>query len=112
MNKDQLVFIAAAFVIIAVITAAAQFKWLPGGKVGATLIFIAGCGAVLSLRLAGVPPAWFAGGWSGFGMALFFLLSGYVTHAGDERNFGLPLLLGMGLTLLGANAVQFVAKHL
>lgn len=112
MNQDELVFIAAAFVIIAVITAAAQFKWLPRGKVGAAMIFVAGCAAILALRLAGIPPSWFAGTWAGFGMAIFFLLSGYVTHAGEERNFGLPLLLGMGLTLLAANVVQFVAKHL
>ena len=104
MNKDQLVFIAA-------VTAAAQFKWLPRGKVGATLLFIAGCAAILALRLAGVPPAWFAGGKAGFGMAVMFLLMGYVTKAGEEHAFGFPLLMGMGLTLLAANVVTLVERY-
>jgi len=110
-TTDQMVFVAATFLIIAAITAAAQFGWLGKGRVGRALTFAAGCAAVLCLRLADLPPSWFDGTWEGFGMAITFLLMAFVSDKGEERSFGRPLLNGMGLVTLGANVVAFVMEH-
>ncbi len=99
-----------AFVILSVITAAAQFKWLGQGRIRTVLVAIAGVAAVLALRLAELPPTWFDGTKTGFGLALSLVLGGLVTRGAEERGFGLPLLMSMGLTLLAANLIEVVIK--
>jgi hypothetical protein len=69
MTFAQAVWIAATFVIILGAAAAAQFGWLPRSRARFPLVFIAGCAAVISLRLAAIPPSWFAGSLTGFGCA-------------------------------------------
>lgn len=111
MNKDQLVFAGASMAIIMLIAVAAQFHWLPQGKAKGVLVFIAGASAILALWLAGIPPAWFSGSKTGFGMTLFFLASSIVGKTKEETSFRMPLMLGAGLTMLAANVLGFVREH-
>ena len=78
-------------------------RWLPKGKAGAVLLFLAGAGVVGSLYAGGIPPAWFEGGWEGFGLMLFLLAWAFVSDKGEARSFGRPLLLGMSAVLLVTN---------
>jgi hypothetical protein len=112
MTGDQVVFLASAFVILVAITLAAQFRWLGNGKVKTVLVCIAGVASVVALRLVGLPPSWFSGSGTGFGMAVSFGLGAFVFRTAEEKAFGLPLLLGMGLTLLLANVAELISKHL
>jgi hypothetical protein len=48
VSKDQVVFVAAAFVILAVITVAAQFHWLPSGRPKTVIVFVAGVASVVA----------------------------------------------------------------
>ena len=111
MRGDQIVFVAATFVIIAAVTVAAQFRWLRSGKVKTVVLFIAGVLAIVCLRLANIPPKWFDGSRGAFLLAIGFLLTGWVTRAGEAREFGFPLMMGMGLTTLVLNAVALIARH-
>jgi len=112
MSNDQLVFIAATFIIILFATLAAQFHWLPEGMFKTIVLFVAGVASMLSLLLANVPPKWFSGSKDGFLMALTFAAMGFVARAGEARAFGLPMLLGMSLTLLVANVIRLIARVL
>ena len=105
--------IIIVFVLLAVITAAAQFGWLPSGTPKTVLVSIAGIGIVVALRVANIPPWWFAGEKAGFGMAASLIIWGLVNGmgAGDERAFGMPLLLGMGIPLLLLNIAAFFNLH-
>lgn len=76
------------------------------------LVFVSGVAAVVALRLAGLPPSLFSGSASGFGMAVSFGLGAFVFRTAEEKAFGVPLLLGMGLTLLLANVAELISKHL
>jgi len=111
VNKDQLVFAGASMVIIMLIALAAQFHWLPGGKAKTVVVFIAGSSAIVALWLAGIPPSWFSGSKTGFGMTLFFLASAIIGKTEEETSFRMPLMLGVGLTMLVANVVGFVREH-
>lgn len=95
-------------VLIIGVALAVQFKWLGNGKVKTVVVFLVAVVAMLALRTGGVPPAWFAGGKVGFGIAVGFVVSGLLTRAGEARAFGLPLFLGLGLTLLVLNVLEFV----
>lgn len=108
MSGEQIFFVAAAFVILALITAAAQFRWLPSGRTKTVLVFLAGVAVVLSLRFAQLPPAWFSASKSAFALALSLTAGAFLGRSTEERSFAFPLLFGMGLTLLGANVVQLV----
>jgi hypothetical protein len=112
MTDDQIVFLASAFVIFLAITLAAQFRWLGNGRVKTVLVFISGLASVVALRLAGLPPSWFSGSAAGFGMAVSFGLGAFVFRTAEEKAFGLPLLLGMGLSLLIANVAELISRHL
>ena len=112
MTGEQVFFVAVAFVILIAITAAAQFKWLRQGLVNTILIFTAGVAVIASLRIAGLPPSWFAGSAAGFGLAGSLMLGAFVSRAGEERAFALPLLGGMGLALLLTNVLTVVTKAL
>ena len=112
MTSDQVVFVAAAFAILAAITLAAQFRWLSDGRVKTVSVFVAGLAAVVALRLAEIPPSWFSGSAAAFGLALSLSMGAFLYRSAEERAFGLPLLLGMGLTLLLANVIAFVSRHL
>jgi len=98
-------------VIVMLIALAAQFHWLPQGKAKGVLVFIAGASAILALWLADIPPAWFSASKTGFGMTLFFLASAIIGKTKEETSFRMPLMLGMGLTMLAANLVRFVREH-
>jgi hypothetical protein len=111
VSGDQIVFLAAMFVIIALATVAAHFRWLRSGKVKTAVIFIAGVLAAVCLSLGGIPPKWFDGTGGAFLVALGFLVTGFAARAGEAREFALPLMIGMGLTLLVVNAIALIARH-
>ena len=106
MSGEQIFFVAAAFVILAAITAAAQLQWLKQGRTKTVLVFLSGVLVILALRFAELPPDWFDGTKSGFGMVVWLALSAFVLRGREERSFGGPLLMGMTLTLLAANLVE------
>ncbi len=108
---DQVVFLAFAFVILLGITLAAQFRWFGNGKVKTVLVFRASRPSLLSVWLD-CRPSWFSGSAAGFGVAVSFGLGAFVFRTAEEKAFGLPLLLGMGLTLLLANVVELISRHL
>jgi hypothetical protein len=110
MSGEQVFFVAVAFVVLAIITVLAQFKWLPKGRAGTILVFLAGVSIILSLRFANLPPDWFSASKSAFALALSLALGAFVTRAGEERAFGFPLLFGIGLTLLVANIVEMIVS--
>lgn len=107
MTRDQIVFISVPFVLILGSAFAAQFGWLPRGRIGFAIVFLAGACSVAALWLAGLPPAWFEGGKTGFGLALSLALGAFVTK-GEEKPYGFPLMSGMALVLLVANVVPHV----
>jgi len=107
MTRDQLVFISVPFVLILGSALAAQFGWLPRGKIGFTIVFVAGAVSVLALWLAGIPPSWFEGEKAGFGLALSLALGAFVSK-GEEKPYGVPLMSGMALVLLVANVAAHV----
>ena len=108
MRGDQIVFLGAAFILILGISLAAQFRWLGGGKVQRVVVFIAGVGSIAALWLAGLPPAWFAGQKTGFGIALSLGAGAFLGRTAEEKAFAFPFLFGMGLTLLVANVVAVI----
>jgi hypothetical protein len=113
MTTDQLVFIAISFLILAAITAAAQFRWLPRGRAKVAIVFLSGVAIIIPLRLAAIPPWWFEGEMAGFGIAVMLLLWAFVSAGNaDGRTFGRPLLLGMGITVLAINVVAAVQGRL
>ena len=105
MTERQIVFISITFVLVLGSALAAQFRWLPRGKAGFAIVFLAGVGSVAALWLAGIPPSWFEGERTGFGLALSLALGAFVSK---EKIYGLPMLGGMALTLLVANVVPHV----
>ena len=112
MTGNQGFHLALTFVLIAAVTLIAQFKWLRDGWFKTTLIVVAAVLSVASLRIAGLPPAWFFGSKTGFALGLSLALGGLVARAGEERSFGMPLLTGMGGTLLVVNAIDAVRNAL
>jgi hypothetical protein len=113
MSSQELGGVIVAFVIIAAVTAAAQFEWLGSGNFKRIFVFIAGAAAVGSLFMAGIPPWWFAGEKAGFGLSVSLLLGAWIASRNPgERTFGRPLLAGMGWTLLAINIVRFVLARL
>lgn len=112
MSTEQVVFVAAAFAILLAITLAAQFRWLKEGRVKTALVLLAGIAVVVSLRLAELPPSWFDGTKTGFVLGLTLTAGAFLGRSADERSFRRPLLLGMGGTLLAANAIAFAARVL
>jgi hypothetical protein len=105
MTNFEVQCVILSFAIIIVATGLEMLHWLPGGHAKFVLLFLAGAGTVGALRAAAIPPWWFAGGSAGFGLAVSLLLGGWVTKTAEERSFGLPLLTGMGSTLLVLNTV-------
>jgi hypothetical protein len=102
MSERQIVLVIASFAILALATLAAQFKWLPEDSAVQRVVFLlAGIGVVASLFAAGLPPRWFDGSKSAFGLAAMLTIGAFVGRAG--QSFRLPLLLGMGGTLLVVN---------
>lgn len=109
MREGELVGVAAAFVIVIAITLLEMRRWLPAkGTFKSTLIFLAGAAVVGSLYATGIPPAWFDGGKEAFGLAVMLVLSGFVAEREPGRTFGLPLLGGMGATLLVLNVLPHI----
>jgi hypothetical protein len=106
VSSSQVFFVVLAFVILALITAAAQLAWLGRGRARTVLVAVAGVAVVLALRLADLPPSWFDGTKTGFGVALSLALGGFVTRGAEERGFGFPLLMSMGVGLLVVNLVE------
>jgi hypothetical protein len=111
MTWSPVIACAISVFLILGISVAAQFGWLGEGRVKTVVVFLAGAGAMLVLRIAGVPPDWFSGSATGFALGVSFTAGAFV-GTGAERSFRLPLLLGLGLTLLSANVVQAVRNVL
>jgi hypothetical protein len=112
MTVMQWVCFLATMGIILGVAVLAQLGWLPSGAVKTVIVFIAGAVAGLSLRLGGLPPAWFSGSKGAFGIAVMITLGAFVYRTPEERAFGAPLHLGFGLTLFVANVVQAIRKVL
>lgn len=109
MRESEIVGIAAAFAVLVVITALEMLRWLPArGKLKFGLVLLAGAAIVGSLYLVDIPPWWFEGEKEGFGLAVTLLLSGFVAEREAGRTFGLPLLMGMGATLVVLNVLPHV----
>ena len=108
MSGGEIFFVAVAFVILIAITAAAQFKWVKNRVV----VFVAGVMIIVALRIAELPPDWFEGSKTGFGIVVMLMLSAFVMRGAEERAFGTPLFMGMALALLAANVVAVVANVL
>lgn len=108
MTGLQISAIASAFVVLLGVAGLAQMGWLPAGKPRIVVVFAAGVVVSLSLGLAGIPPKWFSGSKEGFGFATSLTLGAFAYLGRKERGFGLPLLLGMGLTLLVWNIVNAI----
>jgi hypothetical protein len=66
-------------------------------------IFIAMAIAMGALWMGGVPPQWFDGSKTGFGIAGVMLISSVISRNPEERSFRRPFFLGLGLVLLAAN---------
>lgn len=106
MRDSQIVGIAAAFAILIVVTLLEMRRWLPArGKLKFALMFLGGAAIVGALYTTGIPPWWFEGDREGFGLAVMLLLSGFVAERENGRTFGLPLLFGMGTTLVVLNVL-------
>lgn len=106
MRDSQVAGIAAAFVILIVVTVLEMRHRLPArGRFKFTLVFLAGAAIVGALYTTGIPPSWFEGEKEGFGLAVMLLLSGFVAEREKGRSFGLPLLFGMGVTLVVLNVL-------
>lgn len=103
MSDQELWCIAAVFAVIIVVTAAEMLHWLPKGRAKFVILFVAGVTAMAMMRVANIPPDWFDGSGEGFGISTMFLFWGFVSSGKDGRGFGLPLLTGMGGTLLALN---------
>jgi uncharacterized membrane protein SirB2 len=112
MTGTQIFFVALSFVIIAAITAIAQFKWLNDGPVKTTLTLLSGVAVILSLRIAELPPAWFSASKTAFVLALSLTAGAFLGRTAEERSFAFPFLLGLGVTLLVANLVELVRRVL
>ena len=110
MNGDQITFVAATFIIIALATLAAQFHWLPEGRAKSVILFVAGVAAIVALVLADIPPLWFSGSKRGFLMALTFAAMAFVARPGEGRAFGFPLGMGMAATMLIVNVVRLFTR--
>ena len=111
MTGLQMVTLAAAFVVLLGIGGLAQLGWLPSGKTKTVVVFAAGVVVSVSLAAGGLPPLWFSGSKAAFGFAAS-LTVGALAFRPQERSFGVPLLLGMGLTLLVLNIVRAIQNVL
>jgi hypothetical protein len=106
MHGWQITGVAASFAIVIAITLFEMRRWLPArGRFKFTLVFLAGAAIVGSLYATRIPPVWFDGGKEAFGIAVMLLLSGFVAEREAGRTFGLPLMAGMGVTLLVLNVL-------
>ena len=110
MTDSQIAFLAATFVILLLITLAAQFRWLGEGRTRTVLVLLSGIAAMLCLRIAELPPSWFSASKTGFLLGLSLTIGAFLGRNAEERSFRFPLLLGMGGTLLVANVVEFVRQ--
>ena len=112
MSDRQVWLVAITFLILLLITLVVQFGWLKQGRVKTILVFLSGVAAIASLRMAGIPPDWFSGSKTGFGLVLSLGLWAFVLRGDEERSFGRPLLMGMALTLLATNVIEAAAGAL
>jgi hypothetical protein len=108
MTVMQWVCFLTTLVIVLGMAVLAQLGWLPAGIAKTVIVFIAGVVASLSLFLGGLPPAWFDGSKGAFGIAVMITLGAFVYRTPAERAFGVPLHLGLGLTLLAVNTVRAI----
>jgi len=108
----QVVAFASSLVIVLGVGVAAQFRWLGNGRVKTIVVFLAGVATILSLAMGGLPPWWFSGSKGAFGLTATLLISAFLGRTDDERSFAKPLFLGLGLTLLMLNLVQFARNVL
>jgi hypothetical protein len=105
MSVRQIVAFATCMLLIVAIAVAEQFKWLPNGKAKTIVIFLVMAIAMGALWMGGLPPQWFDGSKTGFGLAGMMLISGIVPVNPEERSFRRPFFMGLGLVLLAANVV-------
>ena len=105
---NQVVGFAVMIVLILGVAVAFDRKWMTKRWV----VFLVAVIAMLALRTGGIPPAWFDGGREGFVVAGGLIVSAFLLKRGDARDFGLPLLLGLGLTLAALNVVELVRDAL
>jgi peptidoglycan/LPS O-acetylase OafA/YrhL len=112
MTADPVVLLLAVVAIILGIALAVQFRWVQPGPTQRALTFFAGCAAVGCLWTGAMPPAWCSGSGTAFLIATALTVTAFLYRQGEERAFGRPLLLGMGLTLLTANLIAYFTENL
>jgi hypothetical protein len=106
MWEREVTAIVASFAILIVITLLEMRRWLPArGMFKFVLVFLAGAAVIGALRATGMPPWWFSGEKEAFGLAISLLLGGFVAEREAGRTYGLPLLAGMGATLIVLNVL-------
>ena len=112
MTTQQVVAFATCLVLVLGIGGAAQLRWLGSGRTKTVVVFLASSGAILSLAMGGLPPWLFSGAKGAFGLAGTLLVSAFLGRTDEERSFGKPFFLGLGLTLLVLNVIQMVRNVL
>lgn len=112
MTSLQAGSFVASLVILFATAGAVQLGWLGDGRAKMVVVFLAGVSVILSLRLGGLPLWWFSASKGAFGLAASLIVGAFLSSIASERSFQLPLLLGLGLTLLIVNIVQFARNVL
>lgn len=109
MRDWQIAGVVVSFAILLAITVCEMRRWLPArGAVKFALVFLAGAAIVGALYSAEIPPVWFDGERDAFIVAVTLLAGGIVAQREGRRVFGLPLLTGMGGTLVVLNVLAHV----
>jgi len=112
MTSLQAAALGGTLVIVLGIAAIVQLGWIPEGRAKTVSIFVAGVAASACLAASGLPPKWLNGTRSAFGPAIYITLGACIYRTPAEKAFGVPLHLGMGLTLLLVNVVQAIRRVL
>ena len=86
-------------------------RWFPKGKFGTVLIAIGGASIGIFLWMAKLPPIWFSGSKSGFGIAGTLMISGFLFRTAEEKFYRLPYFFCFGAVLLVANIWASIAAH-
>ena len=108
MTEREIVGIAAAFLLVIGVTVAEMRRWLPRGRAKLVLVFLVGVAVIASLRAAGLPPRWFAGGRDALELIAMLTGMAFVSAFGTARTFGPPLLGGMAVALSVLNVLVHV----
>jgi hypothetical protein len=107
MRSDDWQILGATVAVVGLVmlaTLAAQYRWFRDGSwIQRIVFFTTGVAAIAILRTVGVPPAWFDGSNAAFILGGSLFAGAFIGRS--AREFRLPLLTGMGGTLLVLNVL-------